>query len=153
MLQNRPCYVYFHIDPSTKEIVYVGKGTGPRAFACGFSTNQSRFGAYGNRSQEHQEWIEKLLHEGKTPEQWVQIFERNLTNKAARKLEIDLIRSYKPIFNKPMGLKIRKMTPETYQIALDMRKQGVGYEQIGIKLGIGTMTVYRALNGRLVNGF
>jgi len=53
-------YWYKHIDPDTQELVYVGHGSGGRAWQCG-STHSPL------RSKEHLKWADDLLERGVTP--------------------------------------------------------------------------------------
>lgn len=69
-------YVYAHIDPTTKEIRYVGKGFGKRAYKL---RPCSRYG-------HHKNWIISLNNKGLTPE--VLIIDDNLNEQKALELEI-----------------------------------------------------------------
>ncbi len=57
-------YVYAHIEPISGETMYVGMGSGGRAFVCSPTS-------HGN--VEHRNWITGLLNDGFTPEQWVKV--------------------------------------------------------------------------------
>ena len=52
-------------------MVYVGKGTAGRAWACGHSSGAKH--GRGNRTKVHQDWIFDLLQRGYTPDDFVEI--------------------------------------------------------------------------------
>lgn len=132
-------YVYQHIDPYTNKVVYVGHGSGGRAWQCGSSHSPLR-------SKDHCEWADKLLSKGLTPDDWVEIVYKGRTKSEARELERALIRELKPIYNKDIRSKCLKLTPEIYRQSLKMREEGMSYNQIGKEVGLSTMVIHRALN-------
>ena len=67
-------YVYLHVCPKTKEVVYVGKGTSGRAW----DVTRARAGY-----EEHQQWMLSLIAEGFLPHEWVEILHRGLTESEA----------------------------------------------------------------------
>jgi hypothetical protein len=86
-------YLYEHCHPETGEIVYVGIGTGSRAWNSGTSS-----GSY--REQEHADWIEQLYLQGYTMADIVKISCSLLDKKDALELEDKLIKEQRPKFNK-----------------------------------------------------
>lgn len=87
-------YVYTHHDPVTHELMYIGKGSGGRAW------DVSR-----NRSENplHQKWMLCLLENGYLPIDWTDIESKNLTNEEARKRELQLIHTNPSRFNRQSG--------------------------------------------------
>ena len=69
-------YVYAHIDPTTKEVRYIGKGFGKRAFKL---KTCSRYG-------HHKNWIISLNNKGLNPE--VLIIDDRLSEQKALELEV-----------------------------------------------------------------
>ena len=67
-------YVYMHRCPLTSEIVYVGKGTGGRAW----DVTRSR-GTF----KEHQTWMLELIDQGYVPSDWVFIIHKGLDEREA----------------------------------------------------------------------
>lgn len=143
--QSNPCiyYVYFHRDPITNEVVYVGKGSRGRAWHCA-ETN--------SRSLEHSKWMNDLIYKGYTPNDWVEIVETQLDNNQALELETNLIwgsltfpkfnskKNYACKLSKDILLKIQRL-----------RKENASYDSIAKIVGFSTMTIYRALNGQTKN--
>lgn len=132
-------YVYQHVDPITHVIVYVGHGSGGRAWQCGSSHSPLR-------SKDHCEWSDNLLNKGYTPDDWVILEHKNLPKDEAKRFERMLIRELKPIFNKDIRSKSLKFTPDIYRQALSLREQGFTYKTIGEKVGLSTMVIHRGLN-------
>jgi DNA-directed RNA polymerase specialized sigma24 family protein len=137
-------YVYKHIDPRDSVCKYIGHGWGARAWIHGSRKTCLR-------SQEHLDWILKLMDEGFLPEDWVYIEYKGLTKSQACQEEQRLIRHYKPSFNKCLGVALLKFTPDLYQEATELREEGLSYKSIGDILGLSTMTVHRGLNGKIKN--
>jgi hypothetical protein len=144
-------YVYLHIHPETKEVVYVGKGTGGRAWAIGSSSSPS---GRGNRTKEHQTWIQGLLNAGYTPADYVVIAAQSLDNRSARKIEAELTEE-----NKNSGAKLFNiqcygvpqhtvLSPQQIDSVFAMRAQGLTYSTIAERMNTATMTTWRALNGK-----
>lgn len=67
------------------------------------------------------------------------------------KKEQEMIRGFKPRYNKPQGLQNLKVTPEILELCIEFRGQGLFYSQIADEVGLSAMTVYRALNGKTKN--
>lgn len=132
-------YVYRHICPETQEVLYVGRGSGGRAWQCGSEKTVLR-------SKEHHAVLKQWLQKGYTPDMWVDIAYRGCSFEESVQLEMSLIREQSPRFNKPMGEKLLKFTPDVYDAASLLRTQGLSYKSIGESLGISTMVVHRGLN-------
>lgn len=137
-------YVYVHRDLETFEIVYIGHGSGGRAWQCG-STHSPL------RCKEHCEWSDKALNQGRTPDEWVQIIMSNMSKEAAKTEEKKLIWMYKPKFNKSIRFPLLKFTPDLYDKAIKMREKGLSYEAIGLNLQLSTMVVHRGLTGKTIS--
>lgn len=78
------CYTYAHVDGN--DIVYVGKGSGGRAWEI------------DGRQKEHAEWMINQIELNKR-QSMVDIIDDNLSSQDAFNREFDLIQEYKPIFN------------------------------------------------------
>lgn len=77
--------MYEHIDPETKEIVYIGKGSGGRAWDVTRARNNRR---------DHQEWMLKKMEQGYIPCDWVKIISKNLSNKQALEVELNRLHTF-----------------------------------------------------------
>lgn len=130
-------YVYWHIDPETKSVVYVGHGCGHRAW---LSTEPFR-------DYMHAEYLGMLENTGFTPDEWVRIVQRNLTKEQACAIERNDIKFLKPTYNKIQGEKLLKVTPEILKEANKLREQGWSYQKIADSFDLATMTIHRAMNG------
>ncbi len=75
-------YVYIHVDPRTCETVYVGKGVHGRAW----DATRNR-----GTNPKHLEWMLELAKQGYTPDEWVVIINKGLTDKEALKQEKDYL--------------------------------------------------------------
>lgn len=103
-------YVYEHFDPFTHVIVYVGTGTGGRAWS---STS---------RSSAHKAWLGTMARLGLTPDQFVRITARGLSAQAAFAAELAAIHRLNPPLNvrgTPRGargfhLRPQKKAPSAY---------------------------------------
>ncbi len=93
---NKRYYVYRHVDPLTNEIVYIGKGTGGRAWDT--TRNKS------NSNPEHLQWMLDLQDQGYTPQDWVQIILSGLEEKEAftKEKEVNHLLGV-PRFSRNMG--------------------------------------------------
>lgn len=129
-------YVYVHRDPTTGQVVYVGMGQRHRAWTCGAQSN--------SRQDDHGAWMDGLLSDGFTPDQWVEIVAKGLTRSEALKLEKELIDEYgyDTLFNRDMKGPRVFVTDEV----LALREQGLSYQDIAAKVGCSTMTVWRHIN-------
>jgi hypothetical protein len=137
-------YWYKHVNPCNKEIVYVGHGSGGRAWQCGSSHSPLR-------SKEHCKWADELLSKGITPDEWVEIGDRGLSKERAKEIELLLIHELKPRFNKSIRYPLLKFTPELFEKAVFLRNTGKSYEKIGQELALSTMTIYRGLHGKSIS--
>jgi len=77
-------YVYHHVCPRTNEVVYVGKGKHGRAW----DVTRSRAG-----NPDHLSWMKSLSKDGFTPDNWVVIFRKNLSESDAFKVEREELHS------------------------------------------------------------
>jgi len=148
-MNNSIYYVYVHYDPVTSKPVYVGMGQKGRAWAITNSGGSNA--AYGHRCKEHYHWFLQCEEKGYTLDELVSIESKNLSKDQALEEERQLIDTLKPLFNKKQGLKNLKITEDNYHAALAMRDDGMSYSAIAQELGLSTMTVYRALNGKTKN--
>jgi len=144
VIKRKIFYTYSHFDPHTKEIVYIGYGSGGRAWNCGsnFSTD---------RGQPHYQWFDSWFEQGFTPDQMVEILNKGLTASEALEQETALIRKFRPIFNKTIRKTSLKANPEKYYKALNLREQGLSYNKIGKEIGLSTMTTYNCLNNKPIS--
>ncbi len=141
-------YVYIHIDPQTREILYVGEGSGQRAWMCLGGYSEVR---YGHRSPQHARAIQELMKRGFLPCDWVHIIHRGLTKSEARRKEQEVIRKLSPRFNRPMGKKLLKINGAKLNKAVRLRASGLSYREVADQIDVATMTVYRVLNGQTKN--
>lgn len=135
-MQNN--YVYFHVDPVTREILYIGHGTYDRAWIFKASTL---------RDKQHRTHLITLFNNGYSPFDWVKIKKRNLEKSEACKLEREMILKYNPKYNKLKGIgSIRKRGAIVLK-AIQLRKMGLSYAEIKNKLNISSsMTAWRYIN-------
>ena len=140
---NSIYYVYKHIDPETKEIVYIGKGCKGRAWFYGVSTG---------RGKEHNDYLLELTYKGYTPDAWVELIETQLTEEDAFILELTYLQDLKnlPKYNSKRDTHCKLSSYDLEEINF-WRQQGLSYEKIADKLGYSTMTIYRAANGQTKN--
>jgi hypothetical protein len=131
-------YVYFHVDPETDEIFYVGHGSGARAWI-----SSPPF-----RDELHAAKLTTLESQGKTPDQWVYIIARGLSKEEACKIEREHIKKEKPLYNKVQGEKLLRVTPEILEDAFSLREQGWSFKKIAENFDLSTMTIHRAMAGK-----
>lgn len=87
-------YVYVHRDLDDN-IVYVGKGTGGRAWDVTRCRGQHK---------EHQEWMQKQMERGFIPSDWTDVLYKGLTEKDAYTKEKEILhRIGGTIFNRQSG--------------------------------------------------
>lgn len=143
--QYQQFYVYTHKDPRTSNVVYVGYGSGQRAWMMLNSTYTGP--RYGHRSKEHHSWYKQLEALGFTLEDIVKIQFKNLSKEKAKILESTLIKAHKPIFNIQQGL--GSMTdPKLKEQASSLRKEGKSYSKIALIMKLkSTMSAWRYVNG------
>lgn len=142
-------YVYKHVDPETKELMYVGMGKGSRAYAT--KTVKVKQAAYGHRSPEHAFHLEALLKDGYLPHEWIEFVERSLTKRQALKIEKELVNKLKPFYNRKFGIKNLKFDLEGIRKMKELRDQGLSYKNIGKQMKCSTMVAYRILNNQSPN--
>lgn len=136
-------YVYKHIDPETREVMYIGKGSKGRAWY---------FGHESGRSEEHNSYLMTLTYRGYTAEAFVEIISSQLTEEEAFKLESALLEDH---FNRPKYNSKKdhscKLTQEVIDHIFKLRGIGFSYDKIAKEVGFSTMTVYRAYTGQTKN--
>ena len=97
MIKMNKYYVYKHTDPNTAEVVYFGKGCHGRAW----DVTRSR-----TENKEHQNWMLLLSENGFTPDDWVQIVKKGLSEDEAFKTELEYFHTNgQPKFNRTAGEK------------------------------------------------
>jgi hypothetical protein len=129
-------YVYVYKENS--EIVYVGMGQKGRAWHCGYMRGDT---------EERQAWKEEQIAKGKLPCDWVTIVERGLSKAEAKDLEVFMIAEIKPKLNRHHNPNYdHSRTPLDLKKIKQLRKAGLSYANIALKLGTSTMTVYRQFN-------
>ncbi len=125
-------YVYIHACPVTGEVLYIGHGTGARAW---------NYREYSSRSSEHESVLSKLFAEGFLPTDWVIIHEKGLSKADAIEIEQRLIKGSSPRFNKahkPMyqvNRKVSKTGKEICKFAHMLHEMGYGYQRIAFLMG------------------
>jgi hypothetical protein len=72
-------YVYLHKEPTTGEVVYVGKGSGGRAW----DTTRNKQAM----NPEHYTWMQSLMSQGYIPTDWAVILKSGLTDVEAFHME------------------------------------------------------------------
>ena len=122
-------YVYHHIHPESKDIVYVGVGKFDRAWTC----------RGGNRSKEHFQFIKEMEMKNFTLADVVKIHKSGMNKKEAFELERQLIDEIRPIFNKHSNKSHwrinRTFSIETCLFAKALHEMGYGYQRIAFLLG------------------
>lgn len=137
-------YIYCHHNDG--EIVYIGVGTGPRAFYSSKS---------GHRKEEHSRWLESQYNKGNIP---VKFLEVGLAKKEALLKEEELIRKYTPKFNKLHNPEYNfptKWEEGVVDFVKTLRDCGYSYNRISYLVGgdslvhrenTKTMTIWRMVN-------
>lgn len=90
------------------------------------------------------------MEAGKLPPDFVEIYMQGLTKSEACEYEQKMIRQFNPIFNKPMGQALLKLSQEDVAIAQRF-KQSQSYKEVAEAFGVSTMCMWRALNGKNKN--
>lgn len=134
-------YVYAHKDPTTKEIVYIGKGKGGRAWDVTRCRSQHK---------EHQDWMVALLEQGYLPSDWVIILHKQLSEKEAFDAETSYLQSRLYKYNRQIGQHARhaKMTNEQAMAAYKMAKVGVAHKDIAELYGVSRSSISMLASGR-----
>jgi hypothetical protein len=142
-------YVYKHICPDTGEVVYVGIGTGNRAWTAGKGTGRTH-NKNGLRTIEHADWMNGHFNNGVNPIEFVGC---NLSRKDARAIESREIDNHQPRFNKMGTDAYRHSKAETTKDeALEcrrLRSKGLSYLSINRIMwpgSTGAMRAHRAIN-------
>lgn len=136
-------YVYKHIDPRTQEVVYIGKGRGGRAW----DVTRSRA-----EYKEHQEWMTSLMEKGHTPDEWVVIVTKGLSEKEAL-LEESNTRHAQGVcrFNRQSGQRNyqAKMTDaqalEAYDLVKNKKWQ---HKDVAAKFGVSRSAISMLVTGK-----
>jgi hypothetical protein len=129
-----------HHDPVTRIVVYVGRGTGSRAFLSANSNGNNS--AYGNRCRAHAVWMDKQFKKGFTMLEIVKVPHRLLSLSESIKKETELILKHMPRFNKLKGSGCRT-DKKSIRRAMSLRRRGFSYSQIGREMKTATMTAWR----------
>ena len=137
-------YVYEHVDPRSGAILYIGMGTGSRAYAT--KTTKAKQSAYGHRSPEHSKHLDELLKEGYLPHEWINFPGRGLTKEEALSFEKELIKEISPLYNKKQGVKSLKFSREDILEMKHLRYLGYYYSDIAKEMGCSTMVAHRIVN-------
>jgi hypothetical protein len=125
-------YVYIHQCPVTGHILYIGHGTGARAW---------NYREYSSRSVEHEAYLTKLFSDGFLPTDWVTIYAKGMSKPLAIQLEFDLIKLHNPKFNKThkpsykASNKISKTGVDICRFAYMLHNMGYGYRRIAFLMG------------------
>lgn len=124
-------YVYYHRDPETRVVKYVGKGSGNRAWAV------------TDRSRSHREWLKALLRKGVNLQDIIEIVVQNLSQDDAFDLERKHIAEQRPCFNVATAGAIAQESVELWKA---WRQEGLTYQEIADRTGsISAHTVKRAI--------
>jgi hypothetical protein len=110
-------YVYKHVDPITSEIVYVGKGCHGRAW----DVTRAR-----TENKDHQKWMLELCDKGYTPDDWVILIHKGLSEKDSFSKEVEYFHNYgRPKFNRTGGEKNHqsKLTDEEARTIFKMTQE------------------------------
>lgn len=141
-------YVYLHRDPITNEVRYVGAGSKGRAWACGWSSKGGS--RRGNRTKEHQAWLNFLFDAGYTMGDIVKILAQGLSTNDAHAIENEEILRYDAtlLFNIQTIPSLLVLDNDKLFLTRKLREYGKSYAEIANEVGVSTMTVYRALNNQ-----
>jgi hypothetical protein len=139
MSQSSIYYTYKHIHPETKEVVYVGYGSGHRAWT---------FNALVFRQQPHLTFLQDLMQDGWLPCDWVIIHSRNKTKQEAKTEEKALISLFDPKFNTHKGFGSMTCSIKKKD-AKELRALGLSYSQIKNKMKLSSdMCAWRYVNAK-----
>lgn len=133
-------YVYIHRDPLTREVVYIGKGKYGRAWDVTRCRGQNKG---------HQLWMMELADLGYTPNDWVEILCKNLTEKEAFQKEAELLRGALYQFNNSGEKQHQaKMTNEQALEAFRLAKGGMMHKDIAIKFNVSRSAISMLASGK-----
>lgn len=141
-MKTLPKYVYIHTDVNSGDTIYVGVGTGERAWE--WRSNK--------RSKEHNDILRTYLEQGYTPSDWVSIVESNLSSEQAVNLETKLIELYTSKFNKcknPDYISDLWKFTEVHWFAKALQQMGHSYSNIAFLMGgdkSNSMSAWRMVN-------
>jgi len=133
-------YVYSYHDKEGVT-VYVGAGCKGRAWHVGYMKGDT---------QERHDWKQEQLDLGRLPCDWVEIYERGLTRKESKVLEVRLIEQLRPKLNRfhNPDYKATNKYDLIKEAMLKMRLEGCTYSTIAKELNIPSpSTVWRHVNG------
>jgi hypothetical protein len=124
-----PFYIYQHIDPVSKEVMYLGVGQYDRAWSI----------RKNNRKEKHVKWLTEQYDKGFTLSDIVVIVANGLSKEEALEKELKLIKETKPMLNE-LGnpdhwQRNRKNNKETAEFAKNLHDMGYGYVRITYLLG------------------
>ena len=135
-------YVYLHVDPKTDEVLYVGKGCGGRAW----DVTRNRGG-----SLEHMDYLISLCEEGYTPDDWVKIIHKNISEMEAFNKEKEYLHLNGSLrFNRQCGEKQHqaKITNEDARIIYIACKEGRKHQELADIYGISRSAVSMIASGK-----
>ena len=141
-------YVYLHCDPRDGEVRYVGMGRGGRAWQCSTSPKARHYS--GLHSSIHHAWLCSLFDLGYTMGDIVKVVAQGIPMSDARVMESELILEHDParLFNIQTNANSLVLSVVEFRQAQELRMEGMSYFNIGVNLGVSTMTAYRALNNQ-----
>lgn len=130
-------YVYTHRKPETNEVLYVGRGSGGRAWQTGASHRCN---------PAHQDWLKAMMYqENITMANIVVIEASNLYFEDSVQIEKDLIEEFNPIFNRKMGVPFKLSEEDIKEARRVKDTQNITYSELAEKYNVSTMTMWRAL--------
>lgn len=133
-------YLYYHVDPDTREVLYVGTGSKERAW---LSRQHNR------NNPAHFSWLAELEKQGFTPDAWVEIYFSSFDREEVLALERQRISEIKPMFNyTEKWTWCLSLTDAQVEKAKELRSTGYTYKAIAKEIDSSTMTVYRLLTGQ-----
>lgn len=145
MTNMTPYYVYNHIDPESKEILYIGIGQYDRAWCV----------RGNNRNKDHVNYLKQMFLKGYTLTDIVSITDNMLSKQQAMSIEAEKVNLYRPKFNKLLNKNhwhiSRQKTKEMCEFAKALKEMGYGYQRISYLLGSSApknnaMSIKRMLN-------
>ena len=142
-------YVYKHVCPDTGEVVYVGIGTGSRAWSSGKGTGRKHT-SNSLRTIEHADWLNGHLNNGVSP---VEFIACNVSRPEALEIEREHIAKHSPRFNKigtkGYGESRSSITKEQAIKCRQLRDEGLSYKAITEIVwpgSVGAMKAHRVIN-------
>lgn len=136
-------YVYEHVDPRSGEIVYIGMGSGGRAW----DVSRDR-----NHHKNHLSWMKELMFDGYIPSDWVNILAKNLDQISAREKEVNEIHNHgnRTRFNRQSGERQHqaKLTDKQALEVFTLKTQGFTHKEIAKKFGVSRPAISMILSGK-----